>query len=384
MGQNSLSALKGNQILPPFLSWQGQDKNGKKEKLPHPGVGLGGGVDGWAKAGAKMVIEVKQLAKSFEYYTKEVGLKSSLRNLFARQKLVKEAVKGVSFSVEEGEMVGFLGPNGAGKTTTLKMLSGILHPTAGTARVLGYTPWERKKAFKMQFAIVMGQKNQLWWDLPANESLYLNKCIYEVDDRTYRQTLGELTELLDVKDLLNVQVRRLSLGERMKMELIAALIHKPRLIFLDEPTIGLDILSQKKIREFFRYYNQEKKATILLTSHYIDDVENLCKRAVIINQGDIVYDGDLLRVNEVFAQTKLIRLQLEQSVLPSELAQFGRVKEFGELTATLEVPRADLKLRSMAILDKLPVVDFNIEDIPVEEGIALLYQRKDAAHAQPE
>ena len=331
-----------------------------------------------------MVIEVKQLAKSFEYYTKEVGLKSSLRNLFARQKLVKEAVKGVSFSVEEGEMVGFLGPNGAGKTTTLKMLSGILHPTAGTARVLGYTPWERKKAFKMQFAIVMGQKNQLWWDLPANESLYLNKCIYEVDDRTYRQTLGELTELLDVKDLLNVQVRRLSLGERMKMELIAALIHKPRLIFLDEPTIGLDILSQKKIREFFRYYNQEKKATILLTSHYIDDVENLCKRAVIINQGDIVYDGDLLRVNEVFAQTKLIRLQLEQSVLPSELAQFGRVKEFGELTATLEVPRADLKLRSMAILDKLPVVDFNIEDIPVEEGIALLYQRKDAAHAQPE
>jgi ABC-2 type transport system ATP-binding protein len=223
-------------------------------------------------------------------------------------------VRQISFQIEEGEMVGFLGPNGAGKTTTLKMLSGILHPTGGTASVLGFTPWERKKAFKMQFAIVMGQKNQLWWDLPANESLYLNKCIYEVDDRTYQATLNELTELLDVKDLLSVQVRRLSLGERMKMELIAALIHKPKLIFLDEPTIGLDILSQKKMREFFKYYNREKKATIILTSHYIADIEDLCKRSIIINQGRIVYDGDLQGVNEVFAQSKVIKLQLSVPV----------------------------------------------------------------------
>lgn len=328
-----------------------------------------------------MIIKVDHLSKSFDYYKKELGLKNSLKNLFYREKLTKEAVRGISFEIEEGEMVGFLGPNGAGKTTTLKMLSGILHPTGGSAAVLGFTPWERKKAFKMQFAIVMGQKAQLWWDLPANESLYLNKCIYEIDDRAYQATLAELTELLDVKDLLSVQVRRLSLGERMKMELIAALIHKPRLVFLDEPTIGLDILSQKKIREFLKYYNQEQKATIVLTSHYMQDVEDLCKRAIIINQGRIVFDGDLLRVNEVFSQSKIIKLQLSGPVSSEELAAFGQVKERSELTATLEVPRLDLKERSKAILDQLPVVDFNIEDIPVEEGIALLYQRQETAHA---
>jgi ABC-2 type transport system ATP-binding protein len=324
-----------------------------------------------------MIIDVNHLSKSFDYYTKELGLKSSIKNLFHREKLTKEAVRQISFQIEEGEMVGFLGPNGAGKTTTLKMLSGILHPTGGKASVLGFTPWERKKAFKMQFAIVMGQKNQLWWDLPANESLYLNKCIYEVDDRTYQATLGELTEMLDVKDLLGVQVRRLSLGERMKMELIAALIHKPRLIFLDEPTIGLDILSQKKIREFFKYYNREKKATIILTSHYIADIEDLCRRSIIINQGHIVYDGDLQKVNQVFAQSKVIKLQLSVPVSQNVLATFGQVREQSdELTVTLEVPRIQLKERSKAILDGLPVVDFNIEDIPVEEGIALLFQKQ--------
>jgi ABC-2 type transport system ATP-binding protein len=328
-----------------------------------------------------MIIQVDHLSKSFDYYKKELGLRNSLKNLFFREKLTKEAVCGISFEIKAGEMVGFLGPNGAGKTTTLKMLSGILHPTGGQASVLGYVPWERRKAFKMQFAIVMGQKNQLWWDLPANESLYLNKCIYEIDDRDYLSTLAELTELLDVQDLLSVQVRRLSLGERMKMELIAALIHKPRLIFLDEPTIGLDILSQKKIREFFRYYNQEKKATVILTSHYIQDVEDLCKRAIIINEGRIVFDGDLLRVNELFAQSKVIKLQLSGPVSRQALDAFGLVKEHAEFTATLQVPRVELKERSKAILDQLPVVDFNIEDIPVEEGIALLYQRRETNHA---
>ena len=327
------------------------------------------------------IITVQGLTKSFEYYKKELGLQNSFKNLFFRQKLYKEAVCDISFEVAEGEMVGFLGPNGAGKTTTLKMLSGILHPTAGQASVLGYTPWERKKAFKMQFAIVMGQKHQLWWDLPANESLYLNKCIYEIEDKAYRDTLAELTEMLDVKDLLSVQVRRLSLGERMKMELIAALLHRPKLIFLDEPTIGLDILSQMKIREFFRYYNQEKKATVILTSHYMQDVENLCRRSIIINQGRIVYDGDLHRVNELFAQSKVIKLKLSQPVERDDLAIFGEVKEHSEFTVTLQVPRLDLKERSKAMLDCLPVVDFNIEDIPVEEGIALLYQRREPAHA---
>ncbi len=329
-----------------------------------------------------MVIDVERLSKSFDYYKKELGLKNSFRNLFFRERLTKEAVRGISFQIEAGEMVGFLGPNGAGKTTTLKMLSGILHPTSGRATVLGFTPWERRKAFKMQFAIVMGQKNQLWWDLPANESLYLNKCIYEVDDRAYQATLAELTELLDVKDLLNVQVRRLSLGERMKMELIAALIHRPRLVFLDEPTIGLDIISQKKIREFFKYYNQENKATVILTSHYMQDVEDLCRRVIIINQGQLVYDGDLHRVNEVFAQSKLIKLQLSEPVSAADLALFGKIKEHGPFSATLEIPRAEVKECSKAILDRLPVVDFNIEDVPVEEGIALLYRQSEANHAR--
>jgi ABC-2 type transport system ATP-binding protein len=328
-----------------------------------------------------MIISVKHLSKSFDYYKKELGLKNSIKNLFRREKLTKEAVNQISFDIEAGEMVGFLGPNGAGKTTTLKMLSGILHPTTGQASVMGFIPWERKKAFKMQFAIVMGNKAQLWWDLPANESLYLTKCIYEIEDQTYKKTLAEMTELLDVKELLNVQVRRLSLGERMKMELIAALLHKPRLIFLDEPTIGLDILSQKKIREFLKYYNQEKKATVILTSHYMDDVEDLCKRVIIINQGRIVFDGDLMRVNELFTETKIIRLQLSVRVSQELLAKFGRVKEHAEFTATLEVPRIVLKERSKAILDQLPVVDFNIEDIPVEEGIALLFQRQETTHA---
>jgi ABC-2 type transport system ATP-binding protein len=328
-----------------------------------------------------MILETQDLTKSFEYYTKELGLQNSLKNLFYRRKLIKEAVRAISFGVEEGEMVGFLGPNGAGKTTTLKMLAGILHPTSGRAVVLGYVPWERKKAFKMQFAIVMGQKNQLWWDLPANESLYLNKCIYEIDDRAYRATLAELTELLDVKNLLNVQVRRLSLGERMKMELIAALIHQPKLVFLDEPTIGLDILSQKRIREFLKYYNQEKRATIVLTSHYMEDVEDLCRRVVIINQGRIVYDGDLYRVNDLFAQSKVIKLQLSGPVSQETLASFGQVREHSQFNVTLQVPRSQVKERSKAILDRLPVVDFNIEDVPVEEGIALLYQQQERVDA---
>jgi ABC-2 type transport system ATP-binding protein len=323
-----------------------------------------------------VAIKVEHLCKSFDYYKKELGLKNSFKNLFHREKLTKAAVNDISFEIQAGEMVGFLGPNGAGKTTTLKMLAGILHPSAGRAAVLGYTPWERKKAFKMQFAIVMGQKSQLWWDLPANESLFLNKCIYEIDDAPYQATLAEMTELLDVKDLLSVQVRRLSLGERMKMELIAALIHMPKLIFLDEPTIGLDILSQKKIREFLKYYNQEKKATVVLTSHYMQDVEDLCKRSIIINQGRIVYDGDLLRVNELFAQSKIIKLQLSAPVSPADLAAFGQVREHAEFSATLQVPRSEVRERSKAILDQLPVIDFNIEDIPVEEGIALLYARR--------
>lgn len=321
------------------------------------------------------VIEVNNLNKTFKYYEKDVGLKNSIKNLFHRKELSKEAVKDISFSVEEGEIIGFLGPNGAGKTTTLKMLSGILFPTYGDVSILGYVPWERKKEYKKQFSIVMGQKSQLWWDLPANESLNLNKCIYEIDDSDYNDIVGELSELLDVKDLLKVQVRRLSLGERMKMELIASLIHRPKVLFLDEPTIGLDLISQNKIREFLKYYNQKSKTTIILTSHYMEDIIDLCKRVIIINQGSIVYNGNLDSVNDVFGQNKIIRLKFSKSIKKNILEDFGVIKEFDGYNATIEVAKADLKECSKAILDRLPVIDFNIEDISVDEGIMLLYQK---------
>ncbi|MGG4146472.1 ABC transporter ATP-binding protein [Paenibacillus algorifonticola] len=327
-----------------------------------------------------MIIEVDGLSKSFAYHKKELGLKSSIKNLFRREMQTKHAVSDISFSIEEGEVVGFLGPNGAGKTTTLKMLSGILHPTSGSAKVFGYTPWERKNEFKRQFSIVMGQKNQLWWDLPANESLYLNKCIYEVDDVEYARTLGELTELLDVKELLKVQVRRLSLGERMKMELIAALIHKPRILLLDEPTIGLDIISQRKIREFFKYYNRDKKTTIVLTSHYMNDIEELCDRTIIINHGRIVFDGGLNEVNERLGHKKIMKLVLSEPVEEWVLNQVGEVKEFKDTHVKFVFEQSEIKKMSRWVLDHLPVIDFTIEDIPIEEGIALLYQSGGEKH----
>lgn len=322
------------------------------------------------------VISVGGLSKSFAYYKKEAGLKSSLKNLFRREKLIKEAVRSISFEVDEGEIVGFLGPNGAGKTTTLKMLSGILIPTGGGAKVLGYTPWERKKDFKRQISIVMGQKSQLWWDLPANESFLLNRYIYELDEKQYNATLAELTEVLGVQEQLGVQVRRLSLGERMKMELIAALIHRPRVMFLDEPTIGLDLISQKKIRDFIRYYNEKTRTTVLLTSHYMDDIEDLCKRSIIINEGRIVYDGDLNRVNDAFSGKKLVKVQLTERVAQDELSRYGEVKEFDGFNATIEVDKQDIKPICKSILDDLPVMDFNIENIPVEEGIVQLYRKE--------
>ncbi len=320
-------------------------------------------------------IEVRLLSKQFSYYEKQTGLGNSVKNLFHREKLCKDAVKEVSFEIKAGEMVGFIGSNGAGKTTTLKMLSGILFPTSGEARICGFVPWERKVEFKRNISIVMGQKNQLWWDLPASESFYLNKCIYEIDNMAYSQFLEELSELLDVKHLLNIQVRRLSLGERMKMELIAALIHKPRVLFLDEPTIGLDIMSQKKIRSFLKYYNEQYKATILLTSHYMKDIEDLCRRAVVISKGAVVYDGDLARINDVFSGKKLVRLQLSQQIELPVLESFGEVLETDGYSATFEVCRQNALQLTKNIQDKLPVEDFNIVDVPVEEGIAMLLQK---------
>lgn len=321
-------------------------------------------------------VVVENLTKNYDYYVKDVGLINSVRNFFCRKKLVREAVKGISFEIDDGEIVGFLGPNGAGKTTTLKMLSGILYPTSGSARVLGFVPWERKNEFKKQFSIIMGQKNQLWWDLPANESLYLNKCIYELDDKEYRGRVSYLAELLDVKHVLDIQVRRLSLGERMKLELIAALLHKPRVIFLDEPTIGLDIVSQRNIREFLKEYNRETKTTILLTSHYMKDIEDLCRRTVVINQGSIIYDGKLEGINDLFESKKIIRLKFLKQIEKDDLEKLGSVSGFDGLNAKLEVDKKDLNTIAKLIIDSLPVVDFSVEDIPLEAGVEKLYKEK--------
>lgn len=323
-----------------------------------------------------MIIKVDGLSKSFEYYKKDLGLKNSMKNLIKREKLLKAAVKDISFQISEGEIVGFLGPNGAGKTTTIKMLSGILYPTTGTAKVMGYVPWERKKEFKKQFSVVMGQKNQLWWDLPAIESFYLNKCIFEIEDKKYEDTLAELSELLDVKELLKIQVRRLSLGERMKMELIAALLHQPKVIYLDEPTIGLDLISQKKIREFLKYYNQQKKTTILLTSHYMNDIEELCKRAIIINQGQVVYDDELSKVNEQMSNYKILKLQFDQKMEGMQFEKFGKVRSSDGYQIELEVNKSQVKEYAAVILNQFDVKDFNVDDVPIEECIESIYKKE--------
>src|SRR3989344_6277517 len=252
------------------------------------------------------VIQVQNLKKYYKVHQKEPGLSGSLKSLFSRKYYDAKAVDGVSFEIGEGELVGFIGPNGAGKTTTLKVLSGLLYPTGGEVAVLGYTPWDRKPEFQKQFSLVMGQKNQLWWDLPPMETFILNKEIYEVPDLQYRKTLDTLVELLDVKDILKIQVRKLSLGQRMKCELIAALLHNPKVLFLDEPTIGLDVVMQKAMRDFIKEYNRKFKSTIILTSHYMDDVKELCERVIIIDHGHILYDGALSKVIDTYARSKII------------------------------------------------------------------------------
>src|SRR5208337_2476199 len=287
-----------------------------------------------------LAIGAHALSKTYRTYKKQEGLVGALKGLFARTYDETHAAKNVSFKIEEGEFVGFLGPNGAGKTTVLKMLSGLLVPTSGTARVLDYVPWERKANFKRQFSLVLGQKNALWWDLPARESLELNRAIYEIEESKFRRIVDELVDLLDVRDKLNVMVRELSLGERMKMELIAALLHSPRVLFLDEPTIGLDVTSQKKVREFLRMYNGDHRIITMLTSHYMQDIEELCKRVIIIDHGRICYDGPLEAIIDRFATYKLVSLVFEGRAEARDFRQFGEIVEQTAETVQLKVPRA--------------------------------------------
>jgi ABC-2 type transport system ATP-binding protein len=314
-------------------------------------------------------VKVEHLKKYFKVAQRNEGFKSSIVSLFKRQYKDVKAVDNISFEIKEGEMVAFLGPNGAGKTTTLKMLSGILYPSSGEVKVLGYTPQKRQVEFQKQIALVMGQKNQLWWDLPPTDTFLLNKDIYQIPSDKYQEILAELTELLEVKDILSTPVRKLSLGQRMKCELIASLIHQPKVLFLDEPTIGLDIVVQKKIRVFLKEYNRKNNATIILTSHYMDDVKEICNRVILINRGRKIYDDQIKKLISDFANEKYLRIDFEEEIKIESLTGIGRVVEFDGFQATIAVPRKDHTKKAAEVLTKFPVENIDIQEVELEDVI---------------
>lgn len=319
------------------------------------------------------IISVKKLARYYDVAQKQEGLKGSLKALVRREVKTVKAVDGVSFDIQPGELVGFIGPNGAGKTTTLKMLSGLLHPTAGSVDVLGYKPYQRKEEFLKQISFVMGQKNQLWWDIPAIESFNLNRDIYEVPEKQYREVLDELVELLDLKDVLHQQVRRLSLGQRMKCELVAALVYTPKVLFLDEPTLGLDVVVQKKIREFIKTYNQRHNATVMLTSHYMDDVKEICDRVIMIDDGRVLFDGKLDKLIEKYASHKTLTLVFNGKVTADELKKYGEVVEFALPKVVLSVPGSQTSKVAAELLTIFSIADINIDEPRLEDVVRSLF-----------
>lgn len=321
-----------------------------------------------------IAIDVRHLARTYRVFCKREGVWAAVRGLFRRDYKQVHAVAGVSFQIETGEMVAFLGPNGAGKTTTLKLLSGLIYPTSGEATVLGHVPWKREYAYRRRFSLVMGQKNQLWWDLPAQESFRLHKEIYRISDEDFSRRLAELVEMLEVGKLVGQPVRELSLGERMRMELIAALLHRPDILFLDEPTIGLDVVSQRRVQDFLKHYQVEQKLTVILTSHYMKDVEALCRRAIVINEGEIKHDGPLAQIVDRFSTHKVIELQFADSVIPADLERFGAVFDVKLPRAKLKVPRANVPDVLASLLSQYEVEDVSVHERPLEEVIAELFR----------
>lgn len=316
---------------------------------------------------------VDHLKKYYQVPEIEEGIGGTIKSFFARRYKSVRAVDDISFSIGEGELVGFIGPNGAGKTTTLKVLSGLLFPTGGFVQVAGFTPWERRDEFLKQIALVMGQKNQLWWDLPATETFVLNQAIYEIPQKQFKEILEKLVVLLDVSKLLTTPVRKLSLGQRMKMELIASLLHRPRVLFLDEPTIGLDIVAQEKMREFIKEYNKRYAATILLTSHYMGDVAKLASRVIIIDRGKIIFDGQLSEIIERYAKEKIIKVVLSRDIDIKTLSQVGKIVLYEFPRAALSVPREAVSVAAAQVLQKFPVADVTIEEAPIEEIIREIF-----------
>lgn len=322
------------------------------------------------------IIQVSNLVKNYETFKKKEGLKASVKDFFKREKIIKQAVKSISFEIQEGEFVGFLGSNGAGKTTTLKMLTGILTPTAGEASVLGHTPWKREMEFKKQFALVMGQKGQLWWDLPPMDSYELFRRMYEIPEAEFKKNLNFLTDLLDISDVITVQTRKLSLGQRMKAELIGALLHNPKVLFLDEPTIGLDVVSQKAIRDFLQAYNRETKATIILTSHYMEDIRRLCERVMIIDHGSLIYDGPYKELVHKFATNKTIEMSFTEKVLKKDLKRYGEVTDYESTRAKLSIPRENATKTLNKLLNKLPVDDIAVHERSMEDVVGDIFTNK--------
>jgi ABC-2 type transport system ATP-binding protein len=319
------------------------------------------------------VIRVRDLKKTYVVSEREPGLRAALASLIRRRKTEVRAVDGISFDLAPGEIVGFLGPNGAGKTTTLKMLSGLLHPTSGELSVLSYVPWKRDRAFLRRITLVMGQRNQLVWDIPAADSFELNRAIYRIPAADYRRTLDELVSLLELEPLLAKPVRNLSLGERMKCEIAAALLHRPVVVFLDEPTIGLDVTMQRRIRMFIAEYNRRTGATVLLTSHYMADVEALCKRIVVIHHGRLLFDGELAGLVQRFTAHKTIVVQLKDC--SADFSAYGEVVSYEDGRLTLRVPKAETACVTERVLADLPVIDLTVEDPPIEEVIEQVFVR---------
>ena len=316
-------------------------------------------------------IQVRDLTKIYTVPVRGAGVVAAFKSLLRRETREVEAVTKIDFQVSEGEVVGFLGPNGAGKTTTLKMLAGLLYPTGGHCQVLGHDPFRRSKVFLRQITLVMGNRNQLVWDLPVGDSFERNRAIYRLDPHEYRHALEELCELLDLGGLLDKPVRNLSLGERMKCEVAVALLHRPRILFLDEPTLGLDVTMQRRIRSFVAEYNLRYGATVLLTSHYMADVKALCKRVVVIHRGALLFDGDLVDLVERFSPHKTIIVELANG--ETDLGGYGEVMHQEAGRTTLRVPKSDTPQITARLLTDLPVLDLTVEDPPIEEVIEQVF-----------
>lgn len=321
-------------------------------------------------------ITVRQLKKVYEVEQKRPGILGAMRSLIHPLVESRVAVDDISFTIESGSCVGFIGPNGAGKTTTLKMLSGILWPTSGEATVLSYTPWKRERAFQEQFGIVLGSKNQLWWDLPARDTFALNKEIYNIPDGAFASRVSTLAKLLQVDHKLDVPVRKLSLGERMKCELINALLHHPKVLLLDEPTIGLDVVAQQTVRDFLNTWNKEEKTTILLTSHAMADVESLCSRVIVIQDGRLRYNGALQALADQMDDERVIRVQFKSAPSIQSLKEIGTVLSSSTEEARIQLKRIDVPRATKELLDQFNVEDLAIEQLPIEDVIRTLFKEK--------